>query len=37
MIDVVREVSAFKPIDLARIPEKYKPSDGADAHGVYFI
>lgn len=26
MIDVVREVSAFKPIDLARIPEKYKPA-----------
>ena len=26
MIDVVREVSAFKPIDLTRIPEKYRPA-----------
>ena len=26
MIDVVREVSAFKPIDLTRIPEIYKPA-----------
>lgn len=26
MIDVVREISMFKPIDLARIPEKYRPA-----------
>lgn len=26
MIDVVKEVSAFKPIDLTRIPEIYKPA-----------
>lgn len=26
MIDVVREVSGFKPIDLTRIPEKYRPA-----------
>ena len=26
MIDVVREVSAFKPVDLSRIPEKYRPA-----------
>lgn len=26
MIDVVKEVGAFKPIDLARIPEKYRPA-----------
>ena len=26
MIDVVREVNAFKPIDLTRIPEEYKPA-----------
>lgn len=26
MIDVVREISAFQPIDLARIPEKYRPA-----------
>ena len=26
MIDVVREVSAFQPVDLSRIPEKYRPA-----------